>query len=250
MRASMTCRRETTLCSVSISGPYAEYVVAPAENLMPSNPTSPLVEARVARYVMLQGMTAILPDAQHLPRYGRPDEALVHAAAGVPACCSSSSRSCAATVTGTTGTRYSFSRQGRRGPTRPSSTPSRTSWKRRTVSHRRRRRPRRLRLVGKERSTAAPTSAPTWLHGALRGIQRSCAPVQPPDLNLERRPLPHPPRPRPVHGDPRGPCGAPESLFSSGSDRNNPYRPYRPPMSSPTRSRPTAILEGRKTTGK
>src|ERR671916_276327 len=39
-----------------VPGAYAEYIIAPAERLVPFNVT--LVEARIAAAVMLQGMTA------------------------------------------------------------------------------------------------------------------------------------------------------------------------------------------------
>ena len=62
-----------------VPGSYAEYVVAPAERLVPFNVT--LVEARVAAAVMLQGMTA-----HYLTHSAFPIEegqtVLVHAAAG------------------------------------------------------------------------------------------------------------------------------------------------------------------------
>src|ERR687892_348089 len=63
----------------STPGCYAEYVVAPAENLVPFNAT--LVEARVAAAVMLQGMTAhYLTHSTFSLQEGQ--TALVHAAAG------------------------------------------------------------------------------------------------------------------------------------------------------------------------
>src|SRR5919205_199902 len=62
-----------------VPGAYAEYIVAPAERLVPFNAT--LVEARIAAAVMLQGMTA-----HYLTHSTFPLEegftALVHAAAG------------------------------------------------------------------------------------------------------------------------------------------------------------------------
>src|ERR671914_1405697 len=63
----------------STPGSYAEYVVAPAENLVPFNPT--LVEARVAAAVMLQGMTAHYLTHSTFPLQ-EGQTALVHAAAG------------------------------------------------------------------------------------------------------------------------------------------------------------------------
>ena len=78
-KASMTCRRETTLRSRARPGSYAEYVVAPAENLVPFNAT--LVEARVAAAVMLQGMTAHYLTHSTFPLQ-EGQTALVHAAAG------------------------------------------------------------------------------------------------------------------------------------------------------------------------
>ena len=57
----------------STPGSYAEYVVAPAENLVPFNAT--LVEPRVAAAAMLQGMTAHYLTHMHLPARGRPDGA-------------------------------------------------------------------------------------------------------------------------------------------------------------------------------
>jgi NADPH2:quinone reductase len=63
----------------STPGSYAEYVVAPAENLVPFNAT--LVEARVAAAVMLQGMTAHYLTHSTFPLQ-EGQTALVHAAAG------------------------------------------------------------------------------------------------------------------------------------------------------------------------
>jgi NADPH:quinone reductase len=63
----------------STPGSYAEYVVAPAENLVPFNAT--LVEARVAAAVMLQGMTAHYLTHSTFP-LEEGQTALVHAAAG------------------------------------------------------------------------------------------------------------------------------------------------------------------------
>jgi NADPH2:quinone reductase len=63
----------------STPGSYAEYVVAPAENLVPFNPT--LVEARVAAAAILQGMTAHYLTHSTFPLQ-EDHTALVHAAAG------------------------------------------------------------------------------------------------------------------------------------------------------------------------
>ena len=63
----------------STPGSYAEYVVAPAENLVPFNAT--LVEARVAGAVMLQGMTAHYLTHSTFPLQ-EGQTALVHASAG------------------------------------------------------------------------------------------------------------------------------------------------------------------------
>src|SRR5919199_2504308 len=63
----------------SAPGSYAEYVVAPAENLVPFNVT--LVEARVAAAVILQGMTAHYLTHSTFPLQ-EGQTALVHAAAG------------------------------------------------------------------------------------------------------------------------------------------------------------------------
>nr|MBA2782977.1 quinone oxidoreductase [Rubrobacteraceae bacterium] len=63
----------------STPGSYAEYVVAPAENLVPFNAT--LVEARVAAAAMLQGMTAHYLTHSTFPLQ-EGQTALVHAAAG------------------------------------------------------------------------------------------------------------------------------------------------------------------------
>ena len=63
----------------STPGSYADYVVAPAENLVPFNPT--LVEARVAAAAMLQGMTAHYLTHSTFP-LEEGQTALVHAAAG------------------------------------------------------------------------------------------------------------------------------------------------------------------------
>src|SRR5919205_779839 len=63
----------------STPGSYAEYVVAPAENLVPFNVT--LVEARVAAAAMLQGMTAHYLTHSTFPLQ-EGHTALVHAAAG------------------------------------------------------------------------------------------------------------------------------------------------------------------------
>src|SRR5918911_4441423 len=63
----------------STPGSYAEYVVAPAENLVPFNPT--LVETRVAAAAILQGMTAHYLTHSTFPLQ-EGQMALVHAAAG------------------------------------------------------------------------------------------------------------------------------------------------------------------------
>ena len=63
----------------STPGSYAEYVVAPADTLVPFNAT--LVEARVAAAVMLQGMTAHYLTHSTFPLQ-EGQTALVHAAAG------------------------------------------------------------------------------------------------------------------------------------------------------------------------
>src|SRR5919199_3262605 len=62
-----------------VMGAYAEYVVAPAERLVPFNVT--LVEARMAAAVMLQGMTAHYLTHSTFPLQ-EGQIALVHAAAG------------------------------------------------------------------------------------------------------------------------------------------------------------------------
>jgi len=63
----------------SVPGSYAEYVVAPVEELVPVNVT--LVEARVAAAAMLQGMTAHYLTHSTFP-LEEGQTALVHAAAG------------------------------------------------------------------------------------------------------------------------------------------------------------------------
>jgi NADPH2:quinone reductase len=63
----------------SVMGAYAEYVVAPAERLVPVNVT--LVEARLAAAAMLQGMTAHYLTHSTFP-LEEGQTALVHAAAG------------------------------------------------------------------------------------------------------------------------------------------------------------------------
>ena len=63
----------------SVMGAYAEYVVAPAERLVPVNVT--LVEARLAAAAMLQGMTAHYLTHSTFP-LEEGHTALVHAAAG------------------------------------------------------------------------------------------------------------------------------------------------------------------------
>lgn len=62
-----------------VQGAYAEYIVAPAERLVPFNVT--LVEARMAAAVMLQGMTAHYLTHSTFPLQ-EGQTALVHAAAG------------------------------------------------------------------------------------------------------------------------------------------------------------------------
>jgi NADPH2:quinone reductase len=57
------------VASASMGGSYAEYAVAPVENLVPFNVT--LVEARVAAAVMLRDDRP-LPHPQHLPARGGP----------------------------------------------------------------------------------------------------------------------------------------------------------------------------------
>src|SRR3982751_3152913 len=62
-----------------VQGAYAEYVVGPAERLVPFNVT--LVEARMAAAVMLQGMTAHYLSHSTFP-IEESQSVLVHAAAG------------------------------------------------------------------------------------------------------------------------------------------------------------------------
>src|ERR687885_1476308 len=62
-----------------VPGAYAEYIVAPAERLVPFHAT--LVEARVAAAVMLQGMTAHYLTYSTFP-VEEGQTVLVHAAAG------------------------------------------------------------------------------------------------------------------------------------------------------------------------
>ena len=62
-----------------VPGAYAEYIVAPAERLVPFNAT--LVEARIAAAVMLQGMTAHYLTHSTFP-VEEGQTVLVHAAAG------------------------------------------------------------------------------------------------------------------------------------------------------------------------
>src|ERR687890_1878789 len=62
-----------------VPGAYAEYIIAPAERLVPFNVT--LVEARMAAAVMLQGMTAHYLTHSTFPLQ-EGQTALVHAAAG------------------------------------------------------------------------------------------------------------------------------------------------------------------------
>ena len=86
----------------STPGSYAEYVVAPAENLAPFNAT--LVEARVAAAAMLQGMTAHYLTHSTFPLQ-EGQTALVHAAAGgIGLLLVQIAKMRGATVIGTTGT--------------------------------------------------------------------------------------------------------------------------------------------------
>src|ERR687889_1361813 len=62
-----------------VPGAYAEYIIAPAERLVPFNVT--LVEARIAAAVMLQGMTAHYLTHSTFPVQAG-QRVLVHAAAG------------------------------------------------------------------------------------------------------------------------------------------------------------------------
>src|SRR3712207_1602431 len=85
----------------SVMGAYAEYVVAPAEKLVPFNVT--LVEARIAAAVMLQGMTAHYLTHSTFPLQ-EGHTALVHAAAGgVGLLLVQMAKMRGATVIGTTG---------------------------------------------------------------------------------------------------------------------------------------------------
>ena len=85
----------------SVMGTYAEYVVAPAERLVPVNVT--LVEARVAAAAMLQGMTAHYLTHSTFP-LEEGQTALVHAAAGgVGLLLCQMAKMCGATVIGTAG---------------------------------------------------------------------------------------------------------------------------------------------------
>src|ERR671914_64562 len=84
-----------------VPGAYAEYVVAPAEKLVPFNVT--LVEARVAAAVMLQGMTAHYLTHSTFPLQ-EGQTALLHAAAGgVGLLLCQMAKMRGATVIGTTG---------------------------------------------------------------------------------------------------------------------------------------------------
>ncbi len=86
----------------SAPGSYAEYVVVPAENLVPVNVT--LVEARVAAAAMLQGMTAHYLTHSTFP-LEEGHTALVHAAAGgVGLLLCQMAKMRGATVIGTAGT--------------------------------------------------------------------------------------------------------------------------------------------------
>ena len=175
----------------STPGSYAEYVVAPAENLVPFNAT--LVEARVAAAVMLQGMTAHYLTHSTFPLQ-EGQTALVHAAAGgVGLLLVQIAKMRGATVIGTAGTEEKAKLAREAGADEVilyteqdfvEETNRITGGEGVHVVYdsvgkgHLRRRPRRL--------------APARLHGALRGIQRSRAPVRPPDPQPERRPLPHP----------------------------------------------------------
>src|SRR5919107_5316205 len=85
-----------------VPGAYAEYIIAPAERLVPFNVT--LVEARMAAAVMVQGMTAhYLTHSTFPPQEGQ--TALVHAAAGgVGLLLAQLAKMRGATVIGTAGT--------------------------------------------------------------------------------------------------------------------------------------------------
>jgi NADPH:quinone reductase len=84
-----------------VTGSYAEYIVAPADRLVPFNPT--LVEARVAAAAMLQGMTAHYLTHSTFPLQ-EGQTALVHAAAGgVGLLLCQMARMLGATVIGTAG---------------------------------------------------------------------------------------------------------------------------------------------------
>ncbi len=86
-----------------VPGAYAEYIVAPAERLVPFNVT--LVEARIAAAVMLQGMTAHYLTHSAFP-IQQAQSVLVHAAAGGVGLllCQMAKMRGAATVIGTTST--------------------------------------------------------------------------------------------------------------------------------------------------
>jgi NADPH2:quinone reductase len=85
-----------------VPGAYAEYVVAPVENLVPFNVT--YVEARMAAAVMLQGMTAHYLTHSTFP-IQESQSVLVHAAAGgVGLLLCQLAKMCGATVIGTVGT--------------------------------------------------------------------------------------------------------------------------------------------------
>jgi NADPH2:quinone reductase len=85
-----------------VQGAYAEYIVAPAERLVPFNVT--MVEARMAAAVTLQGMTAHYLTHSTFPLQ-EGQTALVHAAAGgVGLLLVQIAKLCGATVIGTAGT--------------------------------------------------------------------------------------------------------------------------------------------------
>ena len=223
----------------STPGSYAEYVVAPAENLVPFNVT--LVEARVAAAVMLQGMTAHYLTHSTFPLQ-EGQTALVHAAAGgVGLLLVQLAKLRGATVIGTAGTEEKAQLAREAGADEVilyteqdfvEETNRITDGEGVHVVYD---------SVGKDTFDGGlDVLAPARLHGALRRVQRPRGAARPPDPQPEGQPLPDPSSPR--NSTPptaRSFCGAPRAS-SPGSGRTTSTSGSAAPTSSPTQSRPTA----------
>ena len=153
----------------SVPGSYAEYVIAPIEQVVPINVT--LVEARIAASVMLQGMTAHYLTHSTFP-LEEGQTALVHASAGgVGLLLCQMAKMRGATVIGTAGTEEKAELARSAGADEVILYTEQRLCRGDEAHHGRRRRPRGLRLGGQRHLRRQPRlSPPAGLHGPLRRL--------------------------------------------------------------------------------